>query len=554
MNPTTPTPTPAPADPTTPAPTAAGGGLDDLDEAARGRLFDDLQQVLPEVWRSFGQGDPRESVVVVPSMSVDHLAPSAGAMNQAMEERFLFLLLLLRQPCLRMVYVTSMPISEHIIEYYLSLLPGVIPSHARARLDLVSVGDSSPRPLTDKLLARPRVLSRIASLVPDPARSHLIPYTSTTRERDLALMLGIPMYAADPRLYPLGTKTGCRRVFAEAGVDHPFGAEDVHSVDDVVDAVLELHASRPDAQWAMVKLDEGVSGSGNALVDLTDVDAAAADPGDEGGSLRAVVTDRVLGMQLEDERIETGAYLGRLDERGGIVEERIVGDEVRSPSVQLRVTPLGKLEILSTHDQVLGGPTGQMYLGARFPADPAYATTITREAEKVGRVLADKGVLGRFALDFVVVRHGERWQTHAIEINLRRGGTTHPFLTLQFLTDGTYVHEEGRFVTPSGAERHLVATDHLQDTSLRGLGVDDLFDLVARAGLHFDQSRQAGVVFHMISSITECGRVGMTAIGDTPDSAQDVFDRAESALLTEARASLVPLPVPHRGRLGEGLR
>jgi hypothetical protein len=262
----------------------------------------------------------------------------------------------------------------------------------------------------------------------------------------------------------------------------------------------------------------------------------------------------VLGMQLEDARIETGAYLGRLDERGGIVEERIVGDEVRSPSVQLRVTPLGELDILSTHDQVLGGPTGQMYLGARFPADPGYATTITREAEKVGRVLADKGVLGRFALDFVVVRQGERWQTHAIEINLRRGGTTHPFLTLQFLTDGTYVHEEGRFVTPSGAERHLVATDHLEDETLRGMGVDDLFDLVARAGLHFDQSRQTGVVFHMISSITECGRVGMTAIGDTPDSAQDVFDRAESALLAEARASLTPLPVPLPGRLDEGLR
>ena len=31
-------------------------------------------------------------------------------MTQAIEERFLFLLLLLRQPRLRMVYVTSMPI------------------------------------------------------------------------------------------------------------------------------------------------------------------------------------------------------------------------------------------------------------------------------------------------------------------------------------------------------------------------------------------------------------------------------------------------------------
>lgn len=529
-------------------------GLDALDEAARGELFDDLQRRLPAVWRLQRQGDPLESVVVVPSMSLDRVGPSAGAMNQALEERFLFLLLLLRQPRLRMVYVTSMPIHDHVIEYYLSLLPGVIPSHARSRLTLVAVGDSSPTPLTDKLLQRPRLLARIASLVPDPERSHLLPYNSTNRERDLSILLGIPMYAPDPRLYPLGTKTGCRRVFAEAGVDHPFGAEDLHTVDDVVDAVLDLRAARPDARWAMVKLDEGVSGSGNALVDLTGLAAGPVSSTDDGSGLRTLVAERVRTMQLEDERIDIDAYLRRLEERGGIVEERIVGDEVRSPSVQLRVTPSGELEILSTHDQILGGPTGQSYLGARFPADPAYATAITREAEKVGRVLAAKGVLGRFALDFVVVRQDDAWRTHAIEINLRRGGTTHPFLTLQFLTDGVYVHEEGVFRTPSGAERHLVATDHLEDEALRGLDVDDLFDLVARAGLHFDQSRQSGVVFHMISSITECGRVGMTAIGDTPDSAQDVFDRAESALLAEARASLVPLPVPLRVRLGEGLR
>jgi hypothetical protein len=543
-----------------PAPSAGAlGALGDLDEAARDELFDELQERLPAVWRLIRQGDPLESVVVVPSMSADKLAPSAGAVNQAMEERLLFLLLLLRQPRLRMVYVTSMPINEHVVEYYLSLLPGVIPSHARSRLQLVSVGDSSATPLTDKLLARPRLVARIAGLVPDVTRSHLIPYTSTTRERDLSLLLGIPMYAAHPRLYPLGTKTGCRRVFAEAGVDHPFGAEDLHSVDEVVDAVLDLLAARPGVQWAMVKLNEGVSGSGNALVDLSGLTAGQGSPGTDSpadlhADLRAEVEERVRGMQLEDARVGIDAYLAKLEERGGIVEERVVGDEVRSPSVQLHVTPLGELAVLSTHDQVLGGPTGQMYLGARFPADPAYATTISREAEKVGRVLADKGVLGRFALDFVVVRQGDQWQTHAIEVNLRKGGTTHPFLTLQFLTDGEYVQEEGRYLTPSGAERHLVATDHLEDESLRGLGVDDLFDLVARAGLHFDQSRQTGVVFHMISSITECGRVGMTAIGDTPDSAQDVFDRAESALLAEARASLVPLPVPLRVRLGEGLR
>lgn len=115
------------------------------------------------------------------------------------------------------------------MDYYLSLLPGVIPSQARARLNLVSVGDSSPAPLAEKLLLRPRLLSQIAALVPDPLRCHLVPYNTTSLERDLALTLGIPMYGADPRLFPLGTKTGCRRVFGEAGVRYPVGYEDLAS-------------------------------------------------------------------------------------------------------------------------------------------------------------------------------------------------------------------------------------------------------------------------------------------------------------------------------------
>ena len=53
-------------------------------------------------------------------------------MMQAYEERFLFLLLLLRQPRLRIIYVTGRRSAPAIVEYYLGLLPGVIPSQARA--------------------------------------------------------------------------------------------------------------------------------------------------------------------------------------------------------------------------------------------------------------------------------------------------------------------------------------------------------------------------------------------------------------------------------------
>src|SRR4029077_5298393 len=105
---------------------------------------------------------------------------------------------------------------------------------------------------------------------------------------------------------------------------------------------------------------------------------------------------------------------------GGSVEERVSGLDFRSPSVQLRVTPLGDVELLSSHDQLLGGPSGQSFLGCRFPADKGYAAGIMREGAKIGRRLAKEGVLGRFALDFVAVRSkgSDDWRVFAIEINL----------------------------------------------------------------------------------------------------------------------------------------
>src|SRR5437667_9211238 len=188
----------------------------------------------------------------------------------------------------------------------------------------------------------------------------------------------------------------------------------------------------------------------------------------------------------------------KLEDQKAIVEESIAGEAFISPSVQLRVTPLGSVELLSTHDQMLGGPSGQSYLGCVFPADSAYASLITREAAKVGKRLAKEGVIGRFALDFVVVRstNGE-WDPYAIEINLRKGGTTHPFLTLQFLTDGAYDPNTAIFTAPSGQQKFFVASDHVESPHYRTLTPDDLFDIVVRYNLHFDQTRQTGVVFHM---------------------------------------------------------
>ena len=218
----------------------------------------------------------------------------------------------MRQPRLRLVYLTSVPVPAAVVDYYLGLLPGVIPSHARARLHLVNAGDASPRPLAQKLLERPRLLRRVAGLVPDRDRCHLIPFMTTPLERDVALALDIPLYGSDPRLEVWGTKSGSRRLFAEEGVPHPRGAGDVRTVEDLVVALADLRApGRPSPVGAVVKLNAGVSGLGNAFVDLrgfSAADAASAAP-----ELRA----RVESMQLEGPSAR--AYLASLAAQGGVV-------------------------------------------------------------------------------------------------------------------------------------------------------------------------------------------------------------------------------------------
>ncbi len=262
--------------------------------------------------------------------------------------------------------------------------------------------------------------------------------------------LGIPVYGPHPSCGGLGTKTGSRETFEVAGVPFPRGANQVRSVSEVARALDALGEDPPDE--AVVKLDDAVSGYGNAIVDL------------RGAGGRSEIERRVRTLRPEDPDLDAAGFLDRLEDESGIVEERISGTDFRSPSVQLRNSPEGGTEVLSTHDQILGGATGQTYFGCRFPADADYAAALADHGTAIAEALSRHGVIGRFAIDFVATRSdrdGGRWGIHAVEINLRNGGTTHPALTLLALTEGDYLPDKGRYLA-DGVAKHYVATDHLE--------------------------------------------------------------------------------------------
>ena len=495
------------------------------------RRFAELQRGLgPLFARVFSDRLAEQTVVVVPSMTLDvgELEKLEGAPHY--EERLLCLLMLLRLPRTRVVYVTSQPVAETIVDYYLHLLPGVPVEHARRRLTLLACHDGSAAPLSAKILARPRLVERIRAAVADPASAHVTCFNATALERTLAVRLGLPLYGCDPALAHLGTKSGSREAFRRAGVPMPPGFERLRDVDDVADALAELRRMDPTLRRAVVKREEGFSGEGNAVFRFDDAPATG---------LRAWVR-RELPRRLRPEAAGETAecFLARFPRVGGIVEAFIEGEATRSPSAQCRIDPLGGVRVISTHEQVLGGPTGQIFLGCTFPALPESQAALHGAALRVAEVLKRDGVLGRFGVDFVAVRGADgAWRHHAIEINLRKGGTTHPFLMLQFLTGGAYDTATGTYRTATGRPCHYFASDNLQDPAYVGLTPDDLIDIAVDNGLHFDAASQQGVVFHLIGALSEHGKLGALCIGPTPERARELYEETVAVLGREARRS-----------------
>ena len=492
--------------------------------------FRQLQLTLRDRWQSIeGSAKSNVDILVIPSLSLDQRELKKIEGCEHYEERLLFALIRLWNPRNRLIYVTSVPLHPSIIDYYLQLLPGIPFSHARNRLLLLSTYDASLKPLSQKILERPRLLNRIRKALRID-KSFMICYNSTDLEAELSLKLGVPLYAAAPDLQTWGTKSGSRQIFAESGVPHPDGSQLVWNHQDLAIAAAKLWERQPTLKRMVVKLNEGVSGEGNALLDLRPI-ANLAPPNGTHTQRVASISDRFSHLSFQASQETWENFSSRILELGAIVEAFVEGEIKRSPSVQGRITPLGEVEILSTHDQILGGPDGQIYLGCRFPADESYRLQLQELGLKIGEKLAEKGALERYGVDFITVKQEDgTWNIQAIEINLRKGGTTHPFMTLKLLTNGRYNLQTGLFYSKQGRPKYYIATDNLQKEKYHGLLPNDLMDIIAHHRLHFDTGTETGTVFHLMGCLSQFGKLGLTSIGDSPEQAEAIYNQVVTVL------------------------
>ena len=494
--------------------------------------FRELQAQLRPEWAHTTQAQgPDVDVLMVPSLSMDQRQIDLVTGAHHYEERQLFALMRLRDPGVRMVYTTSKPLGELVVDAVLELLPGLPTSHARRRLHLLDTDDASSRPLTAKLLERPALLARIAELL-RPGRSFINCFVVSDLERQLSERLQVPLLGTDPALGYWGSKAGSRDLFARCGVPHPPGSALTHNLDDLAEATADLWEANPQLGQCVVKLNEGFSGEGNAPLPLAPLQL---------GELGAAGRRQRLRQALERLPMPSPGWRDQLASQGALVEAWLEGgEELSSPSVQGTIHPghqgrPGQVELLSSHEQVLGGASGQTYQGCTFPAAAPYRQALMRHGQAVGEALAAEGALERYAVDFIARRFGDRWDLQAIEVNLRQGGTTHPYLALSAISGGRLDPASGLYHAPSGQTLHYRATDNLTAPELRGLLPVDLVDIVAEAGLHFDPAQMRGSVFHLLGCLSEFGKLGMTCIGRSAAEAAAVFGATEAELLRAAQ-------------------
>jgi hypothetical protein len=476
--------------------------------------FAELQKRLGAVWAFNTPGAGVEHVLVaLPSFSVgESLLSHYTTRIPSLEHRYLLAQLMLhRISGCELVFVTCAPPEPDVLGYYVSLMPSDdARSGAKKRMHVVVVPDRTPRSVAAKLLDRPDLIDGLKRTI-GGRPTFIEPWNVTDDEVELALRLDAPINGSAPSLWPLGFKSAGRKLFKEAGVPVATGSEDVRTPKDVVAAIKQIRHQRPDAPGVVIKLDDSGAGDGNVVVDLD-----ASEPSDEDNDQRlAAIPD-----WFEEELVA-----------GGVVEELIRGDRFTSPSAQVDILPDGQTVVLSTHEQVLGGENGQVYMGCRFPADPAYAAEIARYGYDIGRALAHRGARGRCSIDFAAAQlPSGRWRVVALEINLRKGGTTHPYSVLRNLVPGLYSAAAGRWIAADGSTRCYSATDNLIDERWCGVPPKAVIEAVRDAGLGFDHRRGTGVVLHMLSGLAIDGRFGLTAVGRSTDEAAQLYEATVSTV------------------------
>jgi len=473
---------------------------------------------------------PDLDCVYIPSQTIDPEEISKLLGFVFYEERPLLcsLLRLRSYPTSRLVFVTSVKIQPAVLSYYLQLATDSTVSEAsiRDRLLLLDVNDASPYPLTQKILDKPEMIKTIKDWI-RPEKSFMRCIISTKLEELLASNFGIPLRANPSHLASWGTKHGSRTIFKQAKIPLPDGIEQVFTVKELIEGILKLWERNPTHVKYVAKLNDGVSGDGNAVFYLLrdNINLSYEE------KLKYIEETLRCNMEFGSNNENWNLFEKKLKKRGAIVELWIEGTGATSPSAQGFITD-DTVIVLSTHEQIL---KKSLYVGCHFPAAETYRKQLCANVLKIGEALQSQGARERFGVDFIVIPpsiscDSQQPSIYAIEINLRSGGTTHPCETARLICKGKYCPNTGLLIACDNIPKYYQASDNLVNTLFKNLTFEQIGTIIQQSESRWNKESMVGCVFYFLGALKTCGKVGMLAVGNSTAQAKCFFEEASKAL------------------------
>jgi len=307
-----------------------------------------------------------KTIIVLPSITLDSEDIRDIEGIQYYETRGLWEILKSTETDQEVIFISSLPLLEDSYEHLLSFFPNS--DEMRNKITFFSLNDNRQGlSLAEKLLENSDVLEELSEKIKGK-NCYLQSFISTEKELELAKKLNVPLYGAHPSLEIWSTKSGNRKIFEKSKINVIPGIEGIKSVSDLQSSIKKLWSENPLLSKFIVKHDLGVSGKGNAFLEM-DISFVKFSKYSVVAQELYLLT-RLSKMKIVDKSIGHQEFLKKI-ERGGVLEI-FMENIFSSPSTQGIIHTDGKVEILSTHEQLLDD-TAQVFQGSIFPAKENWA-------------------------------------------------------------------------------------------------------------------------------------------------------------------------------------
>ncbi|XP_038076728.1 IQ domain-containing protein H-like [Patiria miniata] len=498
----------------------------------------------------------------------------------------------LHDPNVEVIYVSPVNINDETLQYYnklLGLRPAVESGNVEDQRDMsdrfkiivpeaINSFPTHSMCLSTLLKYSPRALQRIQNLTAGK-EAYIVPGVMHKDDLSLAHELNLPILGCEPEVSHLySTKSGSKRIFASAEVDVPPSDFDVYSLEQLHESLAQLVTDNLDVKRYLFKLDDEFDGRGIAYCDITPhlrchswAKKEAARYGEKWAKkwaqepayikIRAEVPDILANNATPiNKKLYSSwpKFLEAFLSQGGVIEACPPSDSVTAITVNILITPDGKVTLVSSGDQIHAHSPFTCW-GLSVPQSSVDPGQLNRACAKVAKSCLQRSVMGYFAVDFVTfidpnTRDQKLW---AVDLNLWYDDTVSTTGLMLYVSGGTLNNKTCEFHVPPpkkerkksirrryedlepeeppNTSRYAVMSTRLLHTNLAVVHYSVFFQMCRAHGIGFDIKEKQGTAFTLIDSYKREG-IGMLTVGEELQGTLASFARNLSVIHQEISA------------------